>query len=110
MQDHHYYCTTAYGWSVAETRDAAVTAAIRYAGSSTLKQVKKHAPGVQAAVYRVPLPKAAHYTICDYKPDRITKEDGINSTRAGEQIELTERERVFITTMTGKTIPDPENQ
>lgn len=102
--DHHYYASTAYGWATAGTRDEAIKKVIRDIGVSTLKRHKPNG-GVKAVVCRVDLPEAAHYTISDHLPNKITKEDGVNELRKGEAAPITEIEYVRITSMTGKTVP-----
>jgi hypothetical protein len=106
--NHHYYASTAYGWGVADTREGAIKEAARYIGVSTLN---RHKPdGVMTVVCRVELPKAAHYTISEYMPNKITKEDGVNEIRKGETVPISEVENVRILSTTGKHKPveDPK--
>ena len=105
--NHHYYAATAYGWGVGDTREQAIKEAAKHIGVSTLK---RHKPaGVMTVVCRVELPQAAHYTISEYMPNKITKEDGTNETRKGEPVPISEVENLRIISTTGKTGPvDPE--
>ncbi|URA06947.1 hypothetical protein Pfeifenkraut_BL30050 [Xanthomonas phage Pfeifenkraut] len=104
-QDFHYYGATCYGWVVADTREKVIKMLCNDVGSSLIKQHVKHSGGIVATTCRVPLPQAAHYCISNYLPSTITKEDGVNETRKGERIELTEIENVRIINMKGDTIP-----
>ncbi|MNF11193.1 hypothetical protein D3C80_2123550 [compost metagenome] len=56
-------------------------------------------------VCRVELPEAAHYSISNYMPNKITKEDGVNETRNGEAVPLAEVEHVRIVSTTGRNVP-----
>lgn len=103
---HHFYAATATDWRVADTREDALKAVVQAAGRDVLKRQKERAGGIAATVCRVELPATANYTISDYKPHTITKEDGVNESRKGERVPLSEIEQVRITTMQGKTIPD----
>lgn len=103
--NYHYYAATAYGWAVADTLEQAIKGAARYIGHSTLQNQKKAKGGVIAVVCRVELPEAAHYSISEYLPNKIQKEDGVHDTRKGEQVPLTEVKNIRITTMSGKYIP-----
>lgn len=106
INESHWYATTAYSWVVADSRDKAIKKATSTAGSSILKRTKANGkPGVEATVCRVPLPKAARYTIEGYFPRTITKEDGVNDKRKGEVIQLEDVEHVYLTTMSGETVP-----
>lgn len=104
-EQFHYYGSTCYNWAVADTREKVLKALANDCGSRIVKQHVKHSGGVVATVCRVPLPQAAHYTINNYLPQLITKEDGVNEIRKGERIELTEIENVRIINMKGDTIP-----
>lgn len=105
--DHHYYATTAYGWGVGDTREQAIKEAAKQIGVSV---IARHKPaGVMTVVCRVDLPKAAHYTISEYMPNKITKEDGTNESRKGEPVPIAEVEHLRIRSTTGKTGPvDPK--
>ena len=104
-QQFHYYATCCYGWAVADERERALKNLIQSVGSGILKRAVKSSGGVAAVVCRVELPQAAHYSINEYMPSKIAKEDGVNEARKGEPVPLSEIERVFITTMQGRTIP-----
>ena len=103
--NHHYYGATCYTWVVANTKAKVLKMLAADAGSSILQRARKRAGGLECTVCRVPLPQAAHYTIREYMPHTITKEDGVNSKRAGEIIQLEEVENLRITTMSGTAIP-----
>jgi len=105
-QDFHWYGATGYGWAVADTREKVLKALANDCGSRIVKQHVQHSGGVSAVVCRVPLPQEAHYTISDYLPHTITKEDGVNEARKGERIEVTDTENIRIVNMQGKTIPN----
>ena len=102
---HHFYVATAYAWAVADTKEQALKRVIADIGSATLKRMKASVGGVAATVCRVELPQAAHYSISEYMPNKITKEDGVNETRKGEDVPLSEIEHVRIVSMQGATIP-----
>lgn len=109
MTEHHYYATTAYGWCTANTKDAAIRAVARDLGSGVITRARKSSQGgFFAHVVRVDLPEAAHYTINDYLPHTITREDGVSEARKGERVPLGEVERVLITTAAGEYRPAPE--
>lgn len=103
--DHHYYAATAFGWATAKTRNKAVELAARNAGSASIKRQKELNGGLAAVVCRVDLPEKAHYSISEYMPELIQKEDGVNEARKGERVPLAEVEKIRITTVSGKTIP-----
>lgn len=104
-QAFHYYGSTVYGWATAGTKEQVLKALAQDCGSSILSRAKKRAGGIEATVCRVELPAAAHYTIAGYLPGVITKEDGVNETRKGEAVPISELEPVRIVTMQGRSIP-----
>lgn len=104
-QHHHYYATCAYGWAVADTRDKAVKKLADEVGSATIKRLKTSNGGMAAIVCRVDLPEAAHYTISAHMPSIIQKEDGVNETRKGEAVPVSEVEGIRITSVKGATVP-----
>lgn len=99
MADHHYYASCLYGWATAPTKDAAIKGLARSVGSGVIKSSNG---GVRAIVVRVDLPEKAHYTINDYVPHTIIKEDGVNENRRGERVPMGESDTIVITTVTGK--------
>jgi hypothetical protein len=105
LQQHHYYATTAFGWACRDTKEEAIRSIARAAGAKTIKLNREKKGGLFCQVCRVDLPLAAHYTINQYLPHLITKEDGIHETRKGEVVPISEVESLRITTVTGKTIP-----
>lgn len=106
-QAHHYYATTCYGWAVADTREQALKSAAGYAGADIIKRAVKAQGGLTVTVCRVELPQAAHYSINEYLPEFITKEDGVNEARKGERVPLSEIENLYLVNSKGKTIPKP---
>lgn len=101
--NEHYYASCVYGWVTAPTKEAAIKGLARYVGTSVIKQARKSSNGgMFAVIVRVDLPEKAHYTINEYMPHTITKEDGVNAARKGERVPMGEPETVVITTMTGK--------
>lgn len=101
---HHYYATTVYGWAVGNTREQALQRMAYDIGSDLIKR-HKSSGGVAATVCRVELPQAAHYSINEYLPSKIQKEDGVNETRKGEKVPLSEIEYVRIVNIKGGTVP-----
>lgn len=101
----HYYTATAYGWATADTLEQSIKGATAFFGNSTLQDSKKAKGGVIAVVCRVDLPEAAHYTISEYLPNKIQKEDGVNDTRKGEPVPVSEVRNIRITSMKGDYIP-----
>jgi hypothetical protein len=105
--DHHYYASSCYGWGTGDTKEAAIKESAKQLGVSTLS---RHKPdGVMTVVCRVALPKAAHYSISHYMPNLITKEDGVNDTRKGETVPISEVEYVRVVSTTGKFKPAPKD-
>lgn len=105
---HHYYATTVYGWSTAGTKEKALAKLVTYLGDSIWKSAKRSKDkGLTAHVVRVDLPEKAHYSISEYLPSTITKEDGVNEARKGEWVPMGEVERVIVTTKSGKHVPAP---
>ena len=103
MTDHHYFASCLYGWVTAPTKEAAIKSLARYVGTSVITRARKSSNGgMCAVVVRVDLPEKAHYTINEYVPHTITKEDGVNEARKGERVPMGENDTVVITTMTGK--------
>lgn len=105
MDNFHYYGATAYGWATGNSRDKVVGMLARSAGAAIIKRQKASNGGLAGVVCRVELPEAAHYSINEYMPELIQKEDGVNDTRKGQPVPLTEVEKIRITTVSGKTIP-----
>lgn len=101
--EHHYYASTIHGWAVADTKEDAIKRAANFVGHSTLK--RSLPKGLAMVVCCVGLPQAAHYTISDYVPHLIKKEDGVNEARKGELVPVTELEHVRLLNMKGKTGP-----
>lgn len=102
---HHYYAATAFGWATGDTREQALRRIAGDIGGATIKRQKASVGGVAGTVCRVELPEAAHYTISDYLPRVIQKEDGINEARKGETVPLSEIEHVRIINAIGATVP-----
>ena len=101
--DHHYYASTCYGWATAATRDEAIKKVARAVGVSMMK---RHRPdGVLTVVCRVDLPEVAHYSISEYIPNKINKEDGVNELRKGETVPIGELEYLRITSLSGNHKP-----
>lgn len=105
MSDHHWYGTTAFDWVVADTKEKVIKKLARAAGSKTIKLNRERHGGLFAQVCRVELPQTAHYSINNYMPARITKEDGVHETRKGEVVPLTEVQSIRIATYSGRYIP-----
>lgn len=103
--NHHYYVASAYGWAVGATREQALKRLADDIGPVTIKRQKVTNGGVAGTVCKVDLPEAAHYTIYDYLPRIIQKEDGVNETRKGESVPLSEIEYVRIINAKGGTVP-----
>lgn len=104
MSDHHWYGTTAFDWVCADTKEAVIKRLARMSGAKTIQLNVKRNGGLFAQVCRVELPQAAHYSINEYLPHRITKEDGVHEQRKGEVVPLTEVQSIRITTASGKYI------
>lgn len=104
QQKHHYYGSTIYGWAVGDTKEQVAKALAMDYSAEDLKRMRKDHGGVLAVVCRVNLPKRAHYSINNYMPDKITKEDGVNSKRAGEKVPIDQIERIRVQTRSGKYI------
>jgi len=67
--NHHYYASSAYGWSIGATRGEAIRKVLRDYGSPQVG----NAGGFWVWSCRVDLPSSATYTIMRYSPHRITK-------------------------------------
>ena len=106
-QQHHYYATSGYGWGVGPTREAAIKKALAWVSKPAMKRGGVDGPGVAFSIARIELPEQAHYTIMNYLPHTIQKEDGKNEARKGERVPMTEREEVRVTDFKGTTIPNP---
>ena len=104
-QAFHYYATCFAAWAVADTKEQALKRLAADVGSGIIKRALKSGDGLPATVCRVELPQAAHYSINEYMPSKITKEDGVNEARKGEPVPLSEIEPVYITTVQGRTVP-----
>lgn len=104
MSDHHWYGSTAFDWVVGDSKEAIIKRLARAAGARTIKHNVEKNGGLFAQVCKVGLPQAAHYTISEYLPRKITKEDGVHDKRAGEPVPLTEVENIRITTASGKYV------
>lgn len=65
----HYFASTAYGWSRADTRAEAIAKVARQAGSGFFKGVKgRPAPTLYVWTCKVNAPKDAVYSIDFYMP------------------------------------------
>ncbi len=86
---HHYYASTAIGFSVAATRDEALRKVARQAGK---KIIEANMPrgGLAVVSMRVELPIEAPYEIESYVPVGVP---------------TSERERAYIVDLKGKTTP-----
>lgn len=105
MSEHHYFAASALDWVTAPTRQEALVKLAKVQGSGYMMRARKQTGGIPAVIFRVDLPECAHYTISEYKPYKITREDGVNNTRAGELVPVSEAEPVYITNMKGATLP-----
>lgn len=69
---HHYYASTAYGWSRADTRAEAIAKVARQAGSSAFTAPKgKPKPTLFVWTCKVNAPKDAAYSIEFYMPTGV---------------------------------------
>lgn len=105
MSQFHYYGTTAFDWAVGKSEDEVIKKLARWAGAKTIKLNKSKNGGLFAQVCKVELPQAAHYSINQYLPEFIQKEDGVNELRKGERVPIADLKNIRITTVTGKFIP-----
>lgn len=82
---HHFYATTAFGWGVGPTREAAIRRAIDYAGSSFDRRT-----GINVWSARVDLPLSAPYAIEYYTPKDVplSEPEQVHYTVKGRQREL----------------------
>ena len=104
--NEHYYASCVYGWVTAPTKEAAIKGLARFVGSSIIARARESSSGgLYAIVVRVDLPEKAHYSIKEYKPHTITKEDGVNEARKGERVPLGPVEEVIVTSRTGRHHP-----
>jgi hypothetical protein len=109
VQGFHYYASSIWGWVVADSREEVIKRLAVTMGSSLIKRAKAAGyAGPAFGVCRVELPQTAHYTISNYMPALITKEDGINEQRRGAVVPTSEVEYLRMTTVSGKTAPAPE--
>ena len=74
-QSHHYYATTAHGWGVGPTRQAAIAKAASQSDGDTIKRLVRQDGGMYVWTCRVDLPESARYSISYYKPE-TQKENG----------------------------------
>lgn len=81
----HWFGASAFEWVVADSKEAVIKKLARSHNADTIKMNVKSHGGLFAQVCRVELPMAAHYTINQYLPAKITKEDGVHEVRKGEQ-------------------------
>lgn len=105
MSDHHYYGTTSMDWVVGPTEEYVLKKLARFSGARLIKDAVKCNKGLLVQVCKVNLPQAAHYSISDYLPNKITKEDGVNETRKGERVPIEGLKAVRLVNSLGKHIP-----
>ena len=105
MTQHHYYGSTIYGWAVADTKEKVIKSLAQDFSVESLKRMRKEIGGPSAVICKVNLPKEAHYSINNYLPEKITKEDGVNTNRAGEPVPVEDVEKIRIQTRSGKYAP-----
>lgn len=98
MNQEHWYATTVYDWVTADTKEAVIKKLARASGSMIARTQR----GLSATVCCVELPQAAHYSISEYLPSKITKEDGVNELRKGEQVPLKDIENIRLLNTKGK--------
>jgi hypothetical protein len=102
--EFHWYGSTVEYWHTAATREEVIKRLAKITSKSMFKAFEK--PGIAMNLCRVELPQAAHYSISNYMPNKIVKEDGVNETRKGELVPLTETEYLRLLDAKGKTIPN----
>lgn len=100
----HYYATTAFGWSVAATREEAIAGCARYAGNDLIKR-NALIGGLYCWSCRVGLPQSAHYTISEYMPRRVTVDGKVTE----EVVPLSRIVTVRIQNMKGHVIIEDKN-
>lgn len=105
MTQHHYYGSTIYGWAVADTKEKVIKSLAQDFSVESLKRMRKEIGGPSSVICKVNLPKEAHYSINNYMPEKITKEDGVNDKRAGEPVPVEDVEKIRIQTRSGKYVP-----
>ena len=110
MSEHHYFAASVTDWVTAPTREGALVKLAKALGSGYMTRARKQTGGIPAVIFRVELPECAHYSISEYRPYKITREDGKDNKRAGEFVPLSESESVFITNMKGATVPRKGNR
>ena len=74
-QQHHFFASTAFGWSVAPTRQEAIDNLARLAGAEQIKLQVKANGGLYVWSCKVLTPQDQNYTINWYMPDCLRDAD-----------------------------------